>query len=140
MLNFPDSLTILSLLSLFVPSVDRRGVCRTVRGCVWVEYPYIKKCILRHVPETSCTNVYTSSIFSVCRASCHSLSTKGLEWRLCCDVADFSQECSCYVTNLIVADGWEASHVAYHGVIDSELCATVAGQRGVDRLPSISQT
>ena len=46
------------------------------------------------------------------------------------------QSCRSVVMNLIMMDGWETSHVAYHDVINSKLGATTAGLRGVDRLPS----
>ena len=81
-LDFPDSLSIFLLLGLFMSPVNRWGVCWTVGGCVWVEHPYIKKCILWRVPKTSCTDVYTGSIVSVCRVSCDTLPTKQLEWGL----------------------------------------------------------
>ena len=46
---------ILSFFGLFMSPVDRRGHCRAVTRCVRVENPYVNKCILWSVPETSCT-------------------------------------------------------------------------------------
>ena len=67
--------------NMFMSPVDRREVYWMVGGCVWVKHPYIKKCIRWHIPEPSCTDIYADSIISVCRARCHTLPTKWLEWR-----------------------------------------------------------
>ena len=104
-LDFPDSLSVFPLLGLFMSPVNRWGVCWTVGRCVWVEHPYIKKCILCHVPKTSCTDVYMGSIVSVCRVSYHTLPTKRLEWGLGGNiVADFSKKWSCDTPCLQITD------------------------------------
>ena len=41
-------------------------------------------------------------------------------------VADLGQHGGCHVTDLVVTNGGYASHVADHGVVNRERCATIA--------------
>ena len=52
-------------LGLFVSSEGGLEAHRTVARCVWVKDPYIKKSILRAVPESSRPDVKASTIFGV---------------------------------------------------------------------------
>ena len=65
MFYLSDSLSILAFLVLLMSFVDCREILCAIGGCVGIENPYVEKCILPSVPETSGTNVCTSSILSV---------------------------------------------------------------------------
>ena len=65
MLNLAYTLPILTFFGLLVSAKDRHEVRGVVAGCVWVEYPYVKKCILCITPEASCSDVQTGIVFYV---------------------------------------------------------------------------
>ena len=69
---------------------------------------------------------------SVWSASSHILSTMWLKRRLSSNITtDLSEDRRCDVMNLIMMNSWEATHVADHGLIDSELSSRAACLRGV---------
>ena len=55
-------LTVLSLLGLLMFSVGIRGM---IAGCVRVDNPYIKKCILRIVPKASSRDIQSGIVSGV---------------------------------------------------------------------------
>ena len=68
MFNVMNTLCILPFLAGFVFAVGSADAHGTVAGCVWVEDPDIKECILACVPETSGVNVEAGIGFCVGRA------------------------------------------------------------------------
>ena len=65
MLNLTHTIPILSLLGLFVVTEGSLETHGAVAGCVWVEDPYVEKCILGSVPKASCLDVQASTNFCV---------------------------------------------------------------------------
>ena len=73
MLNLVYTLPILTFFGLLVSAKDRHEVRGVVAGCIWVEYPYVKKCTLCITPEASCSDVQTGIVFL--RWMCGSVGT-----------------------------------------------------------------
>ena len=64
-LNLTHMFPVLSLLGLFVATEGSLETHEAVAGCVWVEDPYVKKCILDSIPKASCLDVQASTIFCI---------------------------------------------------------------------------
>ena len=67
MLNVPKSMSILSLLCIFMAFINRRKTKGSVAGSIGVKYPNIKICVLAPTPEASGLNIQMSIIRGIGR-------------------------------------------------------------------------
>ena len=64
-LNFDNPSVVCAFLLFFVCDENSLKIPVNVASSEWVEYPYVKKCSLATLPESSCCNIKTSFILSV---------------------------------------------------------------------------
>ena len=92
-----------------------------------MKYPYVKKCLLTSIPETSCAisrRALGSELAE--RYIGEGLTIKLLKsWLGSNVVANFSKKCCSNVTNFVVANCWNSPHVA-HCMVDKEKITTIA--------------
>ena len=67
MLNVSNSMSILSLLCIFMAFINRRKTKGAVAGSIGVKYANIKLCALAPTPEASGLNIQTSIIRGIGR-------------------------------------------------------------------------
>ena len=110
---FTDLVFVTPLL-LLVPTVDRAKLQVSVRQCIGVEYPDIKKCVSVLVtPEALCQNVQMDSIISVAGGMEKRLCGQCLEWWLGAKImACLRHSIGSEVPDLVISGGMEATHAA----------------------------
>ena len=64
-LNFDNPSVVCAFLLFFVCDENSLKIPVNVASTEWVEYPYVKKCFLATLPESSCCNIKASFILSV---------------------------------------------------------------------------
>ena len=67
MLIVPNSMTVFSLLYIFMAFINRSRAKGVVAGSIEIKYPNIKICILAPTPEASGLNIQASIISGVSR-------------------------------------------------------------------------
>ena len=104
-----------------MPAIRGSYGCGIVARHVRMKYPYVKKCVLTSIPETSCVNIKASIRVRIGRTIGEGLTIKLLKsWLGGNVVANFSKKCCSNVTNFVVANCWNFPHVAFYCMVDKE--------------------